>query len=710
MKYRGPIFLSVLLVAILAAYLPYPTLDDGNKEAVLMQAVMKGFERMHYSPKTIDDDFSRSFFDLYLERIDAGKRLLTQADIDRLRPYETQIDDQAKASQFEFFNLSVELVEASLAKTQGYYRELLAQPFVYTAQEAIELDRDKRDYANSDAELKEYWRKYLKYEVLERVVDKLEEQEKATEEEDEEVEIKTVEELEKEARQKVLETFDDWYDRMNKLKREDRLSVYLNTFTSAFDPHSEYYKPIDKENFNIRFSGRLEGIGARLQLDGEYTKVSNIIVGGPAWKQQELEEDDLIMKVKQEEEEDPVDITGMVLNDVVQLIRGKKGTKVTLTVKKVDGSTKDIVIERDIVIIEEQFAKSLLLEGPGENETIGLINLPSFYADFQNSNGRFSAKDVAAEIEKLKAENVDGIIIDLRNNGGGSLRDVVKMSGLFINKGPIVQVKSRGRAAEVLKDSDPRVQYDGPLVIMVNSYSASASEILAAALQDYGRAVIVGSSSTFGKGTVQRFIDLDRTISGNNEVKPLGEIKLTTQKFYRVDGGSTQLKGVEPDIVLPDSYHYIKTGERDRENAMKWTEISPVDYSQDVADLSSLPEITQRSNLRVMENATFKQILGNAKRLERQRAQTVYPLSTADYREFVDARQAAADQYKDLFDAQVNTNVRNLAVDLPALEADESKQARNEKWVESVGKDVYLQETLHIMHDLINVDGVAKRK
>lgn len=698
MKIRGPIFFSVLIIGLLAAAY-YPTVDVAQKEAVLMKTVLTGFSQMHYQPKAVDDGFSRAFFDSYLDQIDYGRRFLTKQEVKKLQAYETDIDDQVKNGDFEFFDLSVELVEAGLEKTQSYYRELLTTPFNYDKEEYIELDGSKREFAKNDAELRDFWRKYLKHETMERLVDKIEEQEEQGEEEAKQ----SFDELEQESREEVLEFFDDWYSRMDKLKREDRLSVYLNTFTNAFDPHSEYYQPIDKENFNIRFSGRLEGIGARLQTDGDYTKVVKIIVGGPAWKQEQLEEKDVIMKVRQEEEEEPVDIKGMVINDVVQLIRGKKGTKVTLTVKKVDGTIEDITIERDIVIIEEQFAKSLLLQGTQEDEKVGLINLPSFYADFQNSNGRFCSKDVAEEIEKLKEENVDGIILDLRNNGGGSLRDVVKMTGLFIKNGPVVQVKSRGREAEVLKDANPKVQYDGPLIVMVNSYSASASEILAAALQDYGRAVIVGSSSTFGKGTVQRFVNLDRTIRGHDEIKPLGEIKLTTQKFYRVNGGSTQLKGVVPDIILPDNFHYIKTGERDRDNAMEWTEIEPVKYDQDVADLSELNALKAQSKERVSENETFQRVLQNAKRLETLRDQTTHPLNLTAYREFLKQRRAEADRFKDLFDAEVNASVDNLKIDIPAMEADESKKARNDNWVKSVKKDVYLHETLNIMHDMLSM-------
>ena len=700
MKFRGPIFFSILAVGLLvAAYLPQE--DSAEKEAVLIRTILNGLNQLHYKPITVNNEFSQKVYDQYLDQMDGNRRFLTARDVAILDTYKNQLDDEALGGTYEFFDQSLSLLNAGLEKTQGFYREILKQPFDFAVNEKIELDGEKRGFAENDEALNDYWRKYLKFETLTRVNDALEEEK----EKGEEAQKKSFDDIEKEAREDVLEMFDRWYERMFKLKREDRLSFYLNTITSIYDPHTNYLKPIDKENFNIRFSGRLEGIGARLQTDGDFTKVVDVVVGGPAWKGKELEENDLILKVAQgkgDNKEDAVDIKGMVLDDVVQKIRGKKGTNVTLTVKKVDGTVKDIIITRDIVIMEERFAKSLIMEGE-EGEKIGYLYLPSFYADFENRDGRFCAKDVAAELEKLKEQNVDGIIFDLRNNGGGSLRDVVKMSGFFIEEGPIVQVKSRGREPEVLMDVDDRVQYDGPLVVMVNQNSASASEILAAALQDYGRAVIVGSKSTFGKGTVQRFIDLDRTIRGFNDIKPLGEIKLTTQKFYRINGGSTQLKGVVPDIVLPDSYQYIKTGEKQEEYAMEWTEIKPVAFSQKVTSLDNLEAVKEMSAARVDGNPVFQKVLENAKRFKKQRDLSAYPINLEGYQAFETAQEEEAAKYKDIMKDVVNQNVKNLTVDLPALEADESKRERNKNWVESVSKDVYIKETLSIMHDLITI-------
>ncbi|MEL7219670.1 MAG: carboxy terminal-processing peptidase [Bacteroidota bacterium] len=702
MNFKKSLFFSLAAVSMLAAFV-YPQLSDEQKETVLVQTLMRGLDRYHYIPQEIDDDFSAKAYDLYLNAIDGGKRFLTAEEVAELGQYEDRIDDQLNAGEFTLFNRSQDMLSQALVRAQSYYNEILKTPFTFDEKVYLELDGEKRAFAENEKALYEYWEQYLKYETLERYAESLKKQADG----DEELAGKTEAELEEDARAEVLKMFDRWFDRLMKLDREDRMSQYLNAVVSVYDPHTNYYKPIDKENFDIRFSGKLEGIGARLLLDGDYTKVSEVVVGGPAWKGKELKDDDIITAVAQGDEE-PVDIKGMVLDDVVQLIRGTKGTEVRLTVKQVDGTEKVISIIRDIVILDESFAKSLILDGKA-GEKIGYLYLPSFYADFQDRNGRHCADDVKAELEKLKDEGVDGIVLDLRNNGGGSLRDVVKMSGFFIERGPIVQVKSRDYEAEVLTDVDPTVQYDGPLVVMVNNSSASASEILAAALQDYGRAVIVGGKSTFGKGTVQRFVDLDRTLRGFEDVKPLGQVKLTTQKFYRINGGSTQLRGVTPDIILPDNYAYIKSGEKEQDYPMPWTEIAAVEYEQDVLQLDHLKQIAARSKTRMKDSEVFRMVNSNAGRLFKMRQETSYPLDLKAYQALEAARKEGAERYENLFEDVILPSARNLAIDLPAFENDESKKARNDDFLESVSKDPYILEVLHIIHDIIELEGVATR-
>lgn len=718
---RNHIMLSLAAILLLAAaFFPKFGAQDPEKDALLVRSVLTHLEQLHYHPKTLNDDFSQKLYDLYLERMDGSKRFLTKQEVARLVPFRSQLDDQLRSGNLAFFDVSNELLVAGIQRASGYYKEILQTPvplgtgngvamagktkepaadgsrFPSESVEKVELDGKKRDYAEDETALYEYWQQYLHYEVLSRVATKLDDQEKPQFE----GEKLSLDSIESGARAETLKSMDQWFDRMNKVKRDERFGYFLNTITNLFDPHSNYLAPIDKQNFNIRFSGRLEGIGARLQSDGDYTKVIEVVVGGPAWKQKELEEGDLIIKVAQDTGE-PVDITGMDLNEVVSMVRGEKDTEVRLTVRKKDGSVKVIPIIRDVVVLEEGFAKSLILDGAVEGERIGYLYLPRFYADFENRDGRFCATDVEIELGKLKAEGVDGIILDLRDNGGGSLRDVVRMSGFFVEKGPIVQVKSRGQTPEVLTDTDPRVQYDGPLVVMVNSMSASASEILAAALQDYGRAVIVGSKSTFGKGTVQRFYNLDQSVNGFQNLKPLGEVKVTTQKFYRINGGSTQLRGVTPDIILPDGYHNIQIGEKEEDYPMEWTEIPSVPYQQRVFELGKLKEIKSRSNARVEKSEVFSQVYRIARRFEQQRDQTAFPLQLEAYRNLMKEREKASEEFDALFEKQVNNGVANLAVDLPGMEGDESKKNRNEDFISSVSKDVYIRETLFILHDLI---------
>jgi carboxyl-terminal processing protease len=470
--------------------------------------------------------------------------------------------------------------------------------------------------------------------------------------------------------------------------------------TNIYDPHTDYFNPKEKEDFNINMSGRLEGIGARLQTDGDYTRVVSIVPGGPAWKQKELQVDDLIIKVKQEDEEEPVNVTGMHIDDVVSLIRGKKGTVVTLTVKKVDGSITQISIERDEVILDEGFVRSLIVEDEGTDQKIGYIQLPRFYADFENPKGRSCAEDVKKELEKLKKHKVDGIIFDLRNNSGGSLNDVVEMSGLFIETGPIVQVKSRSSEPQVLEDKDASVVWDGPLLVMVNAYSASASEILAAALQDYERAIIVGGTSTFGKGTVQRFFDLDRVIRDNTEAKPLGELKFTIQKFYRINGGSTQLRGVYPDITLPDNFSLIETGEKQMEHPLQWTEIDALDYTQDITNLPDIELLRRESEKRIQSDSIFAKVEAYAVRMKELRDDSTYPLQIEQYRAEIEARDAESESYKSLFNKIEDMSITNLPEDLDYIQSDSSRIARNDAWVASVHKDIYIDESMEILYDM----------
>jgi len=695
--------LIVGLIAMVALFFgnQYKSFNSGEKEKAIVYSVKNMLDYVHFSPKQLNDEFSVKFYNEYLKNLDGLKRFLTQEDISRLEPYKYQLDDQLIESNLDFFSLSYDIINASIEKVKTIYKDILDTPFEFDSDEILELDPEKRTWAKNDEELKMVWKKFLKYETLTRIVNKLEEQEKA---QSDTVKILSFEEIEKDSRKKVLKIYNDMFKRMEKLRRSDRFEVYVNAFASLEDPHTEYFSPKDKEDFDIRMGGKLEGIGARLQADGDYTKVVSIIPGGPAWKEKELEPKDLILKVAQGDSEDFVDLTGMRLDDVVRLIRGKKGTKVKLEIKKPDATIKTIEIIRDEVIIDETKAKSVIVGLRNEIDSIGFIRLPSFYSDF-TSDGNNCADDIKKELNKLKEKKVKGIILDLRYNGGGSLRDVIKIAGYFIEKGPIVQVKPGKEKAYIHKDNDIDVVYGGPLVILVNEMSASASEILAAAMQDYNRAVIVGSKATFGKGTVQRFFDLDNLIRGASDVKPLGNLKITTQKFYRINGGSTQLKGVESDIVLPDNYMYIDVGEREYKNALPWDKIANLDYSQDVFVLKNKDAIINKSKERINRDTVFTYIKENAMRMKKYSDSTSVSLNLKLFKKQKDERQKKDEFYK----KRLNNNIpsmmaRNLDVDLPHINLDSSRIARNNEWLKNIKKDEYIKEAINVMNDIVKTE------
>jgi len=700
MKVKGSIILAAFIAGLtLLAF--YPAYDNAEKESVLMQTILGFQNQFHYAPQEINDEFSEKVYDSYLDRLDGGRRWMTQEEVNQLELFKKELDNEAQAGSFDFVNLAVKLQTNGIERSRAYFEEFLAQPFDFSKKEVIERSSDKLPFAKDETELKEYWRKSMKYETMTRYADKL----KSKADGDEDLKDKTDAELEEEARKEVLKLYNDWYERLGKRKRADHVSSYLNSITHTFDPHTGYFQPIDKENFNINMSGKLKGIGARLSSDGDYVKITEIIVGGPAWKGKELEADDRIFAVQQPDEE-PVNVAGMNLDEVVSMIRGEPDTKVLLHVKKKDSSSEVISIIRDVVVIDESYAKSLILD-TDDGDDVGYIRLPRFYGDYQNRvNPRNCSDDVQKEINKLKEEGVKGIILDLRNNGGGYLSEVVKMGGFFIEEGPIVQVKSRDRKPRVLNDKDDSVDWDGHLIVMVNSFSASASEILAAALQDYDRALIVGTGeSTFGKGTVQRFVNLDDAVQGHTDVKPLGELKITIQNYYRVNGGSVQLKGVVPDIIYPDNYRYIDTGEKEHDHPLPFTEITPADYGQNVYDLSKRGKLREMSAVRINNNPTLQKVEENAKWLKKQRDDTEYALNLEEYQ----AEEAALDKrneaYKDLMEKEVVMGIRNPKADAEALKnADESKIARNDEWVKNIKKDAYLEETLNVMLDMIKMN------
>ena len=705
------------VIAFLAFISPF---NFQEREAMILTGVMKFMDQVHYNPKMINDELSVVIFDEYIEALDSRKRFLTQEEVDELAQFRDKIDDQIKIKTFEMFEMSNELIEKGIQRGQRIYASIDVSALDLTSNDKVNLDYENRERPKNEKALKKYWEQLITYDIISKVETKIDKQVQklqammlvppavdaaAVNSEKEPYVEKKRNELIAEAIEDHTKNYKKWFKRLNKQRRSDRFEQYLNAVTHQSDPHTTYFNPKKRDDFNINMGGKLEGIGARLQADDDFIKIVSIVPGGPIWKTKKAEADDLIIAIQQEGEDEVLNLYGMRLDDVVSKIRGKKGTVITLTIRKKDGSEILLAIERDEVITEETLAKSLIIDKVGSIENIGYIKLPKFYSSFEKKGGNSCAKDVASEIEKLKTVNVNGIILDLRNNTGGSLNDVVEMSGLFIKEGPIVQVKPRTRDAYVHRDKNPDVLYDGPLMILVNKYSASASEIIAAAMQDYKRAVIVGSTSTYGKGTVQRFYDLDRAFKGAKDYKPLGSLKMTTQKFFRVNGGSTQLIGVTPDIVLPDNYQYMDVGEKEYDHAMKWTEIDPVEYSQDVALLDHIDEVAATSKKRVDKNDKFTKVLANAERIKKYKDNSTYSLNIDQFIKEMDQREEDSEQYKDLYDTDIaSLKISNLEADMDNINFDESKQARNQDWLDGMKKDFYLEEALSIMKDMIRLE------
>ncbi|MFZ1424689.1 MAG: carboxy terminal-processing peptidase [Saprospiraceae bacterium] len=681
----------IILIAYFSGNCSQTQGDPTSKESHLLKLVYENSQRFHYAPPVIDDSYSQKAFEDFLVDMDSGKRFYTQKDVKQLEKYKNDLDDHFKEGKLEFFDLSLKLIDEGIKKSQTYYQEFINAPFDFTKDEKIELDAEKRKWASDDKEMKDYWRKSIKYERLSRYIEDYQQLEK-------EGKKRPEDSIQMDINKEVKDVMDGWFDRLSKLKRSDRFELFVNTFIHLYDPHTDYLNPKEKEDFNINMSGKLEGIGARLQTEREFTKVSSIVPGGPAARQGELEANDLIIGVQQDGLE-PVDIKGMRIDDVVSKIRGKKGTKVTLKVKKQDGNQKNITITRDEVIMDEGFARSAILELEGDQQKIGFIRLPRFYADFNDPQSPSAAKDIAIELEKLNQAGVTSLILDLRNNGGGSLQEVVDMSGLFIEEGPIVQVKDK-RGTRAYNDQDKNVKFTGPMVILVNSNSASASEIISACLQDYKRAVIVGGEPTFGKGTVQQFRNLDQ-FTNYPEMRPLGEMKVTIQKYYRVNGGSVQLKGVEPDVLLPDTYSYIINGEKEYDHPLPYDVIEKQKYYQNTFLINNIEEVKMKSMERVKSNTEFNLIDENAKRLAKNREESEYPLELNKYKSLVKQRTEEVKKFEKIGTTAIpGIKTDNLKEDLAYIKADSSRIARNDDFLKGLTKDVYVYESMHILKDL----------
>ena len=563
-----------------------PVEFDAGRNRLIAYILSHQLPAQHYAHKSLDD-ISSAAFDLYLKQLDPRKRFLLADDVKQLQVYNDRIDDELRRGKVELPDAGLSLLNKRIKEAEIMTGELLAEGFEPEREDYLELDPKKTEYATTQEELHDRWRRVLKLQVLESYLDFLEEGKKggdASEQNDDLskkekslTDISLDKDLWNKALEKVSARTQRYLHRLLQETRQEHYNRYFDAVARAFDPHSNYMAPVSKQDFDIHMSGSLEGIGALLREDEGQIKVVRIIPGSAAERQGALQAEDTILAVAEKDGE-PVDITDMRIREAVSFIRGPKGTEVILTVLKPDGSKKNISIIRDIVQIEETYVKSEILTDEHGGK-IGYIKIPSFYRDFaarESNDARNVTRDTAKELHKLNQEKIAGLILDLRNNGGGSLTDAVDVSGLFLPGGPVVQVKNSQGEIRVLEDVDKNLLYDGPIIVLVNKFSASASEILAAALQDYGRALVIGSDHTHGKGTVQSLIDLNNNLPllHRKKYEDLGALKVTIQKFYRINGESTQYKGVEPDVVVPTVLDYLKSGEKYQDYSLPWDRVS----------------------------------------------------------------------------------------------------------------------------------------
>jgi carboxyl-terminal processing protease len=666
-----------------------PEAFNADRNELISLMLSQQLPAQHFSHEPLDDTLSRKAFDLYLRQLDPRKRFLLQADVKQLNAFATHIDDELSRGKVVLADAGMTLLNDRIGQVAKFIDPILDQGFDFENKEYLEVDPKKLEFAENAEKLKERWRLTLKMQVLDSYFDLLETKGKQQPDLLKNFHPKNHPTELKEAVKKVRESTRRALNRLEQQSRQDHYDRYFDAVARSLDPHSDYMAPTSKEDFDIQMSGSLEGIGALLREDDGLIKVIRIIPGSAAEKQGQLHAEDTILAVAEKNGE-PVDISEMRIREAVSLIRGTKGTEVRLTVQKPDGLKRIIPIIRDVVQIEETYVKSTVVKNG--KTAIGYLRIPSFYRDFvAQSNGKETrnvSDDTMAELVKLKKQKISGLILDLRNNGGGALTDAVQISGLFLPGGPVVQVKDSQGGIRVLEDEDTDVVYSGPLIVLVNQFSASASEILAAALQDYGRAFIIGGEHTHGKGTVQAMMDMNKNLPLLHLQKydDLGALKLTIQKFYRVNGGSTQYKGVEPDLVVPSMFDYLETGEKYMDYSLPWDQVDRVDYSKWRGDRFTTDQMRLAGKQWVDNNAAFQKIKEETQKAKIRAKQTNVAV-------FLDG------MLKDREDVK-NTRKEAKAAGLLQEDGDDGDTPGEEKKLdEQVATDPFIQVALFLMKE-----------
>jgi len=678
--------------------------NEDEKMQTIMVSVKNTLSYLHYSPKPINDAYSKDVYKLYFDLVDSGKRYFLQSDMDEFSKHETKLDDYINQGDLTFYKLTVDRLYQRTDEIDKMVQDILSKPINLEEDETLTLEpKLKKAPANKQEQYNE-WKKFVKYNILQEI-ESMNSKEEAQKEKKDSVQryklkdtikyqpIPADEKLKK-ATSEVKDLVKDMFTRFKKRKKIDLFTVYMNAYTEVFDPHTNYYSPKDKEDFDTNFTGKVIGIGAIIQEKKGNLYLGALTIGAPAWKSKQLSDGDKILKVKSKPNEDAVNVVGMLSDEAVRLIRGEKGTPVTLTVQKKDGTIKDVTMIREEVAIEDTFARSIVV-GSANGKKYGFINLPSFNADFENPNGRNASDDIKNEIIKLKKQNIEGIVLDLRNNGGGSLTEVGDIMGLFMQAGPYVQVKDGNGKIQTLKNKNETPIWTGPLVIMQNEASASASEILAGVMQDYGRAMIIGSPQSFGKGTVQTFVDLNRFLNTEDD---FGSLKLTIQKFYRITGESTQRKGIVSDIQMKDLLTYAEVGERYDDYALAWDKIPATNFQK--VNYFNIQALEKASTERLAKNSKYQLLLEAAQWREKLDKEETITLNINKFNELTKQRKAQIEKFKSLNKFDNGLQFTMYPNEVEREKKDEAFKKKSEIWVKNLKKDLYLQEAMNVIADM----------
>ncbi len=678
--------------------------NDDEKMQTIMVSVKNTLSYLHYNPKPINDAYSQEVYTHYFDMVDPSKRFFLKSDMDEFEKHKTKLDDYLNQGNLLFYKTTIDRLYQRVDEIDKMTQDIFSKPINLDEEEEMILEPKSKTSPENQKELYNEWKKYIKYNIL-LEMETLNSKEEAQKEKKDSVqknglkdtiklEILTQEQKRIKATDEVKDLVSDTFRRFKKRNKMDWFTVYMNAYTEVFDPHTNYYSPKNKEEFDMQFKGKVIGIGAIIQEKKGYLYLGPLTIGAPAWKSKQLTEGDKILKVRSKPKDDAVNVVGMLSDEAVRLIRGEKGTPVTLTVQKKDGTVRDVTMIREEVAIEDTFARSIVVDAPN-GKKYGFINLPSFNTDFEDAKGRNASDDIKNEIIKLKKQNISGIILDLRNNGGGSLTEVGDIMSLFMNEGPYVQVKDGNGKVQTYKSKGNSPIWTGPLLIMQNELSASASEILAGEMQDYGRAVIFGSPQSFGKGTVQTFVDLNRFLNTNED---FGSLKLTIQKFYRITGESTQRKGIESDIQMKDFYTYAEIGERYEDYPLAWDKVPATNFTK--VNYFNLDQLRSSSQARINANPYYKLLQESAKWKEDLDKVEKITLNQTKFFALMKDRKTQIEKFKKL-DKIDNKLVFVLHPDEAAREkTDEAFAKKTENWIKNLKRDFYLQEGVNVISEM----------